>query len=62
MITSTSYAIAALLRRFAADTRGATAIEYALIASGVSIAIAATVFTLGTNVKGYYTNVSTALK
>jgi pilus assembly protein Flp/PilA len=49
-------------RRFAHDVSGATAIEYALIASGVSIVIAATVFTLGANVKAYYTNVATALK
>jgi Flp pilus assembly pilin Flp len=34
-----------------ADERGATAIEYAMIASGVGAAIAATVFNLGTQVK-----------
>ncbi len=51
-----------LLRRFLSDERGATAIEYALIASGVSIVIAGTVFGLGTNVKNYYTSVSSALR
>jgi pilus assembly protein Flp/PilA len=51
-----------LLRRFARDESAATAIEYALIASGISIVIAATVASLGTVVKGQYTNVSTALK
>jgi len=53
---------AGLLRRFARDDSAATSIEYALIASGISIVIAATVFSLGTTVKGQYTNVSTALK
>ena len=51
-----------LLRRFARDESAATAIEYALIASGISIVIAATLASLGTVVKGQYTNVSTALK
>ncbi|HWZ10053.1 MAG TPA: Flp family type IVb pilin [Xanthobacteraceae bacterium] len=43
-------------------TAGATAIEYALIASGISIVIAGTVAALGTNVKGFYSDVATALK
>jgi len=46
------------LARLAADERGATAIEYALIASGVGAAIAATVYALGTPVKDLYTKVS----
>jgi pilus assembly protein Flp/PilA len=50
------------LRRFLRDERAATAIEYALIASGISIAIAATVATLGGNVQGLFSSVSTALK
>ena len=50
------------LRRFAGDSSGATAIEYALIASGISIVIVGTVATLGTNVKGFYSDVATALK
>jgi pilus assembly protein Flp/PilA len=53
---------AGLLRRFACDESAATAIEYALIASGISIVIAATVFSVGTAVKTDFTNVSTALK
>ncbi|MCP5432868.1 MAG: Flp family type IVb pilin [Alphaproteobacteria bacterium] len=36
-----------LLARFAADRSGATAIEYAMIASGVSVIIAGTVFSIG---------------
>ena len=36
--------------RFLADERGATAIEYALLASGIGGAIIATVFALGTGI------------
>jgi pilus assembly protein Flp/PilA len=50
------------LRCFLADERGATSIEYALIASGVSIVIVGTVATLGSNVKTMYSTVATALK
>jgi pilus assembly protein Flp/PilA len=41
----------ALVRRCLADERGATAIEYALVAAGVGAAIAATVFGFGSNLK-----------
>jgi pilus assembly protein Flp/PilA len=51
-----------LLRSFVRDESAATAIEYALIASGISIVIAATVFSVGTAVKTDFTNVSTSLK
>jgi len=54
--------LSAILTRFWRDERGATAIEYAMIASGVAVAIAATVTSLGSGVKGLFTNVSTALK
>jgi pilus assembly protein Flp/PilA len=37
--------------RFRADENGATAIEYALIAAGISVAIVTTVFGLGTQIK-----------
>lgn len=62
MFKSSTTAICTSLRRFARDSSGASAIEYALIASGVSIVIAGTVVTLGSNVKGFYSNVATALK
>jgi pilus assembly protein Flp/PilA len=39
------------IRRFLAAQEGATAIEYAIIASGLSIAIAAAVTTLGAQVR-----------
>ena len=54
--------LSAILTRFLHDERGATAIEYAMIASGVAVAIAATVTSLGSGVKGLFTNVSTSLK
>ncbi len=47
-------------RRFLADESGATAIEYALIASGVAGAIVAGVGTVGVNVKTMWTTVSSA--
>jgi Flp pilus assembly pilin Flp len=36
-----------LARRTAADQRGATAIEYALIAAGIGAVVAATVYSVG---------------
>jgi Flp pilus assembly pilin Flp len=48
-----------LLRaRLAADEQGATAIEYALIASGVGAAVAATVYNLGSTTQGLYSRLS----
>jgi pilus assembly protein Flp/PilA len=44
-------ALAAHLRRFSRDQHGATAIEYAMIASGISIAILGAVTTLGSTVQ-----------
>lgn len=40
------------------DERGATAIEYGLVAAGVAVAIAAAVFTLGGNIAGMFGSVS----
>jgi pilus assembly protein Flp/PilA len=47
---------------FLKNESGATAIEYALIASGISIAIVAAVYSLGTELTNKYQGVSTALK
>ena len=49
------------LRDFLRDDGGATAIEYALIASGIAGAIIAVVMALGTSVTGMYTSVSNGL-
>jgi pilus assembly protein Flp/PilA len=49
-------------QRFARDEGGATAIEYAMIASGVAVAVAAAITGLGTKVNGLFVTVSTSLK
>jgi pilus assembly protein Flp/PilA len=51
-----------LIRRFLKDDSGATAIEYGLIAAGISVAIIAAVNTLGTNLTATFTSISTQLK
>jgi pilus assembly protein Flp/PilA len=62
MYKTSTPAIGTLFGRFLRDERGSTAIEYALIASGVSIVIVGTIATLGASVKSFYTGVATALK
>jgi pilus assembly protein Flp/PilA len=47
--------------RFLRDESGATAIEYGLIAAGISVAIIATVNTLGGQLKNTFSNVSSQL-
>jgi pilus assembly protein Flp/PilA len=44
--------------RFLRDESGATAIEYGLIAAGISVAIIAVVNTLGGKLNNAFTNVS----
>ena len=51
-----------MLRDFLADQSGATAIEYGLIAAGISVAIITVVGTLGTNLNTTFNSVATALK
>jgi pilus assembly protein Flp/PilA len=51
-----------LLLRFTKDESGATAIEYGLIAAGISVAIITVVGTLGTKLNTTFTSVQTALK
>ena len=51
-----------LLARFAKDELGATAIEYGLIAAGISVAIITVVGTMGTKLNTTFTTVQTALK
>lgn len=50
-----------LFHRFLIDDRGATAIEYGLIAALIALAIIATVTTLGTNLTGTFNSVATNL-
>jgi pilus assembly protein Flp/PilA len=51
-----------LVKRFVKDDSGATAIEYGLIAAGISVAIIAVVQGLGTKLNTTFTAVQTALK
>jgi pilus assembly protein Flp/PilA len=51
-----------LVSRFIKDESGATAIEYGLIAAGISIAIITVVQNVGTKLSGKFDAVSTALK
>lgn len=47
---------------FLRNDKAATAIEYALIASGIALAIVATVMALGTQVNAMFTSASNAFK
>jgi len=51
----------ALLRRLLRDERGATAIEYGLIAAGIAVAIVAVVQGIGTNLNSTFTKVKNNL-
>ena len=51
-----------LLTRFVKDESGATAIEYGLIAAGISLAIIAAVNGLGTKLSSKFSDISTSLK
>lgn len=53
--------ISTTVRRFLPAQEGATAIEYALIASGIAGAIVAALTTLGGNVNAMWTSVANAL-
>ncbi len=51
-----------LVARFMKDDSGATAIEYGLIAAGISVAIIAVVNGLGTSLNAKFDSISTQLK
>jgi pilus assembly protein Flp/PilA len=51
-----------LVSLFVKDESGATAIEYGLIAAGISVAIIAVVNGLGTKLQGTFTSISSQLK
>jgi pilus assembly protein Flp/PilA len=50
-----------LLKRFSEDESGATAIEYALIAAGIAVAIIAAVQGLGTKLTAVFDNTASKL-
>ena len=51
-----------MIKRFVANESGATAIEYGLIAVGISIAIIAAVRGIGTNLSSTFTKVQNNLQ
>ena len=51
-----------LLRKFLRDESGATAIEYGLIAAGISLAIISIMNGLGSNLKAKFTPINSSLK
>ena len=61
VLSITEQQMKVLIARFANDESGATAIEYGLIAAGISVAIIAVVQGLGTKLTTTFTKVSTAL-
>jgi len=50
------------LSRFLRDESGATAIEYGLIAAGISVVIIASVNLIGTNLDAKFDTIAAALK
>jgi pilus assembly protein Flp/PilA len=56
------YLMKSLIARFMKDESGATAIEYGLIAAGISLAIIAVVNTLGVTLNGKFAQINTSLK
>ncbi|MDO8981771.1 MAG: Flp family type IVb pilin [Afipia sp.] len=50
-----------LVTRFLKNESGATAIEYGLIAAGISLAIIAAVNGLGTTLNTKFTNINTSI-
>jgi pilus assembly protein Flp/PilA len=51
-----------LIARFVKDQSGATAIEYGLIAAGISLAIIAVVNGVGSNLNTKFTSINSSLK
>jgi len=54
--------IAQGVQQFLNDEEGVTAIEYALIAALIAVAIITTVQAVGTDLNGVFTHISTKLK
>lgn len=49
-------------RKFVGDESGATAIEYGLIAAGITVAIIAAVFALGDEIANFFGDIQTELE
>ena len=61
-MTFTGYPLMRLVIRSLKDEKAATAIEYGLIAAGISIAIISVVKGLGTKLNSTFSSISTQLK
>jgi pilus assembly protein Flp/PilA len=51
-----------LFKNFARDESGATAIEYGLIAAGISVAIIGVVYSIGDTLEATFTSIDTDLQ
>lgn len=51
-----------IMKRFAKDESGATAIEYGMIAALIAVAIITVIGTIGTKLNATFTKIETALK
>jgi len=60
--TSREAELKRILKQFLSNESGATAIEYGLIAAGISLAIIAVVNGLGTNLNDKFTTINSSLK
>jgi len=58
---TTFYSLQNHMKRLARDTKGATAIEYGLIAAGIAVAIIAAVFALGEELTSFFGSVKDTL-
>jgi len=54
--------VRSLIKRFVSDERGATAIEYGLIAALIAVVIITGVTAVGTNLSATFTSISGSLK
>ncbi len=60
--TSREAELKRILKQFLSNESGATAIEYGLIAAGISLAIIAVVNGLGSNLNDKFTSINSSLK
>lgn len=51
-----------LIQKFITDERGATSIEYGLIAAGIGVALITLVGQVGAEIRGIFTDVQTSLQ
>jgi pilus assembly protein Flp/PilA len=61
-VTQVGTVMTSIIKAFFKDESGATAIEYGLIAAGISVAIITAVNGLGTKINSNFQNISSSLK